>query len=89
MAASSYSCKHLLLCVLVVVFMAGMANAVNEEESALRGAIQMAMTEVGCTQGAACKTSAVCGDGYCVSCALLFRNLAKYEDKLILWLVGE
>jgi hypothetical protein len=74
MAASSYSCKHLLLCVivlLVMVFMAGMVNAV-QEESALRGAIQKAMSEVGCTNGADCSSDSDCGYGHCVSYALLF-----------------
>jgi hypothetical protein len=77
--AASYSCKHLLLCVIVLlamVFMAGMVNAVNEV-SALRGAIQKAMTEVGCKGGGFCGSDADCGGGYCVSCDLLFRNHSK------------
>jgi hypothetical protein len=62
---------------LVVVFMAGMVDAVNEEASALRGAIQKAMTEAGCPQPELEKHIAYCPGGKCVSCVLLFRNHSK------------
>jgi hypothetical protein len=57
----------------VMVFMAGMVDAVNEE-SALRGAIQKAMAEVGCVESAPCTSNSECGTNgaVCVSCGLLF-----------------
>jgi hypothetical protein len=74
MAAASYSCKHLLLCVialLVVIFLAGMVDAVDNE-SALRGAIKKAMTSMGCVRGQTCHSNSDCGPyGACVCCALL------------------
>jgi hypothetical protein len=81
MATSAYSCKHLLLCVivlLVVVFMAGMVVEAVDDEAALRGAIQKAMTLVGCFPHARCKAEAHCRPGgICVSCALLFLSHSK------------
>jgi hypothetical protein len=74
--AASYSSKHLLLCVivaLVMIFMAGMVDAVDEEASALRGAIQKAMTAVGeCKNGRICYSDSECSPGKCVSYALFY-----------------
>jgi hypothetical protein len=42
------------------------------EESALRGAIQKAMTTKGCTPYFRCSSDIECGGGKCVSYALLF-----------------
>jgi hypothetical protein len=71
--ATFYSCKHLLLCVIVlfvVVFRTGMVDAADDK-SALRGAIQKAMT--GCVSGKACISNSDCGtEGECVSYALLY-----------------
>jgi hypothetical protein len=67
----------------MMVFMAGMVGAVNEEASALRGAIQKAMTEAGCSQYGYCKSDDDCYGGFCVSCALLFRNPSMITNSIV------